>query len=112
MGQPLDLASLESVRQCAQALLEKEEKIDYLINNAGVMLCPDWKTEDNFDMQMGTNHLGHFLLTEMLMPLIQKSAASGHHPRIVIVSSLAHQSARNGINFDDINFVKNFDSME
>lgn len=110
--QQLDLASLKSVRQCAEALLEKEEKIDYLINNAGVMLCPDWKTEDGFDMQMGTNHLGHFLLTELVMPLIKKSAASGHHPRIVIVSSLAHVGARDGIDFDDIHFEKNFSSMK
>merc|ERR1712223_1813447 len=51
----LDLASLKSVRSCAETLLEKEEKIDYLINNAGVMMCPQWKTEDGFDMQMGTN---------------------------------------------------------
>lgn len=82
----LDLASLKSVRECAESLLEKEDKIDFLINNAGVMQCPNWKTEDGFDMQMGTNHFGHFLFTELVMPLIRKSAASGHHPRIVIVS--------------------------
>ena len=77
----LDLASLKSVRKCAETLVEKEDKIDYLINNAGVMVCPDWKTEDGFDMQMGTNHFGHFLFTEMLMPLLRKCAASGEHPR-------------------------------
>ena len=48
---------------------------------SGVMMCPDWKTEDGFDMQMGTNHFGHFAFTELVMPLIRKSAASGHHPR-------------------------------
>lgn len=79
--QELDLASLKSVRNCAKALLEKEEKIDILINNAGVMLCPNWKTEDGFDMQFGTNHLGHFLLTELLLPLLRKSADTGFHPR-------------------------------
>ena len=77
-----DLASLQSVRQCADTILKQEEKIDYLINNAGVMWCPQEKTQDGFDMQLGTNHFGHFLLTELLMPLIRKSAASGHHPRI------------------------------
>ena len=77
----LDLASLASVRECAKNLLEKEEKIDILINNAGVMNCPNWKTEDGFDMQLGTNHLGHFLLTELLMPLMKESVASGFHPR-------------------------------
>jgi len=108
----LDLASLKSVRKCAETLIEKEDKVDYLINNAGVMMCPDWKTEDGFDMQMGTNHFGHFLFTEKVMPLLRKSAASGYHPRIVIVASLAHTFARNGISFDDINYEKNFNSRE
>jgi len=108
----LDLASLKSVRSCAETLLEKEEKIDYLINNAGVMMCPQWKTEDGFDMQMGTNHFGHFLFTELLLPLIKKSASDGFHPRIVILSSLAHRSAKNGISFNDINFEKSFKTVE
>ena len=77
----LDLASLKSVRKCAETLIEKEDKVDYLINNAGVMMCPNWKTEDGFDMQMGTNHFGHFLFTQNVMPLLRKSAASGYHPR-------------------------------
>ena len=77
----LDLASLASVQECAKNLLDSEEKIDILINNAGVMNCPNWKTEDGFDMQLGTNHLGHFLLTELLMPLLKESVASGFRPR-------------------------------
>ena len=77
----LDLASLKSIRQSAEILLEKGNKIDYLINNAGVMMCPQWKTEDGFDMQMGTNHFGHFLFTELVMPLVKKSASEGFHPR-------------------------------
>ena len=97
-----DLASLQSVRKCAETILSQEEKVDYLINNAGVMWCPQEKTQDGFDMQLGTNHFGHFLLTELLMPLIRKSAASGHHPRIVNVSSLGHTFVRNGFCFDDI----------
>jgi len=108
----LDLASLKSIRKCAENLLEKEDKIDYLINNAGVMMCPDWKTEDGFDMQMGTNHFGHFAFTELVMPLIRKSAASGHHPRIVIVSSMGHKIASQGINFDDIHCDNNFNTMK
>lgn len=108
----LDLASLQSVRECAQKLLETEEKIDILVNNAGIMLCPgDWKTEDGFDMQLGTNHLGHFLLTELLMPLLTKSAASGVHPRIVIVSSMGHKFV-NGMNWDDLNWEKSFNSSQ
>jgi NAD(P)-dependent dehydrogenase (short-subunit alcohol dehydrogenase family) len=54
----LDLGSLSSVRQFAKEVYERESRIDILINNAGVMMCPEWKTEDGFEMQFGTNHLG------------------------------------------------------
>ena len=77
----LDLASLKSVRECASHLVDRLDKIDILINNAGVMTCPEWKTEDGFDMQFGTNHLGHFLLTELLLPLLKNSASGGALPR-------------------------------
>ncbi|KAF3854797.1 hypothetical protein F7725_022852, partial [Dissostichus mawsoni] len=83
----LDLASLESVRQLAKDVLDNEERLDVLINNAGIMSCPEWKTEDGFEMQFGVNHLGHFLLTNCLLDLLEKSSPS----RIVNVSSLAHE---------------------
>lgn len=83
----LDLTSLNSVRQCAKTLLNKENRIDLLINNAGVMTCPESKTQDGFETQFGTNHLGHFLLTLLLLPKIVQSAPS----RIVTVSSKAHE---------------------
>lgn len=68
------------------------------------MMCPEhMKTKEGYDLQFGTNHLGHFLLTNILLPKLQKSAASGHNTRIVIVSSLAH-TMTNGIRFDDVNF--------
>jgi len=98
----MDLASLESVRSCAAKLIEEEDKIDLLVNNAGVMMCPETRTQEGFEMQIGTNHLGHFLLTELLTPKLRKSAASGFNARIVIVSSLAHQ--RGTIRFDDLNW--------
>ena len=110
--QQLDLASFKSIRQCAQNLLESEDKIDYLINNAGVMQTPQWQTEDGMERQMGTNHFGHFLFTELVMPLVKKSASSGHHPRIVIVSSLAHDWDPAGINFEDIHNEKNYNSKK
>ena len=69
----LDLASLKSVRECARRLATQLNKIDILINNAGV-ICPESKTEDGFEMQFGTNHLGHFLLTE---PLLKNSSSGG-----------------------------------
>ena len=97
----LDLASLASVRKCAETIQDKYEKIDYLINNAG-LICPQKETEDGLEMMMGTNHFGHFLLTQLLTPLLKKSAESGHRPRIVNVSSLAHKFC-SGITFDDIN---------
>ncbi|KAM4572377.1 retinol dehydrogenase 13-like [Odontesthes bonariensis] len=98
----LDLASLESVRHFAKDILANEQRLDVLINNAGVMSCPQWKTEDGFEMQFGVNHLGHFLLTNCLLDLIKKSAPS----RIVNVSSLAHE--RGQIYFDDINQEKDY----
>ena len=56
----LDLSSLQSVRHFAKELSQLESKVDILINNAGVMACPEWKTEDGFEMQFGTNHLGNY----------------------------------------------------
>ena len=70
----MDLSSLISVKNCAKQLIEKEEKIDYLINNAGIMMCHYEKTEDGFEKQFQTNHLGHFLLNELLMPLVKKAS--------------------------------------
>lgn len=66
-----DLASLESIRACAREINEHEERIDVLINNAAVMMCAQSKTEDGFELQMGTNHFGHFLLTTLLLDKIK-----------------------------------------
>ncbi|XP_039288387.1 retinol dehydrogenase 13 isoform X6 [Nilaparvata lugens] len=83
----LDLSSLSSVRKCAEQLLKEETNIHLLINNAGVMMCPRQLTEDGYEMQFATNHLGHFLLTLILLPRILNSAPA----RIVNVSSIAHK---------------------
>lgn len=99
----LDLASLQSVRDLAKDIQENEDRLDVLINNAGIMMCPKWQTQDGFEMQFGVNHLGHFLLTNCLLDLLKKSTPS----RIVIVSSLAHQKGH--IHFDDINLDKNYE---
>lgn len=96
----LDLSSLKSVRNCAKTLLEKEAKIDLLVNNAGIMACPEGKTEDGFETQFGTNHLGHFLFTLLLLPKICQSIPA----RIVTVSSMAHD--RGTVDFDDLNWEK------
>ena len=98
----LDLSSLASVRQFSAKILEEEPRIDILINNAGVMMCPYSKTADGFEMQFGTNHLGHFLLTNLLLDRI-KEAPSG---RIINVSSLAYRFGK--INFDDLNSQQSY----
>ncbi|XP_036962394.1 retinol dehydrogenase 12-like [Acanthopagrus latus] len=98
----LDLASLQSVRELAKDVLASEERLDVLINNAGVMSCPKWQTEDGFEMQFGVNHLGHFLLTNCLLDLLKKSTPS----RVVSVSSLAHE--RGQIYFDDLHQDKDY----
>ena len=92
----LDLASLASVVDFAQRM-HARHSLDLLINNAGVMALPRRQTTaDGFEMQFGTNHLGHFALTARLMPLLRR--ASG--PRVVSVSSLAHRTG--SIDFDDL----------
>ncbi|GBP12925.1 Retinol dehydrogenase 14 [Eumeta japonica] len=93
-----DLSSLTSVRECAQQVLDSEPQINILVNNAGVMMCPKSETQDGFEMQFGTNHLGHFLLTLLLLPRIKNSTPA----RIVTVSSKAH--TRNNVKFDDVNY--------
>lgn len=100
----LDLASLESVRAFAKKIQDTETQLDVLVNNAGIMRCPKWKTEEGFEMQFGVNHLGHFLLTNLLLELLKKSAPS----RIVNVSSIVHTKGK--INFDDINMDQKYDS--
>lgn len=102
----LDLASLKSVRRFAQHINEEEEKVHVLINNAGVMRCPFWKTEDGFEMQFGVNHLGHFLLTNLLMAKLQSSSPS----RVVNVSSIAHE--RGKVDFENLNSEKHYQTAE
>lgn len=83
----LDVSSLKSVRSFCSNLIEKYKRIDLLVNNAGIMNAPYGKTEDGFETQFGTNHLGHFLLTLLLLPNIIQSAPA----RIVNVSSALHK---------------------
>ncbi|XP_041963578.1 retinol dehydrogenase 12 [Alosa sapidissima] len=96
----LDLASLYSVRQFSKEFIATEERLDILINNAGVMMCPKWVTEDGYETQLAVNHLGHFLLTNMLIGVLKKSSPS----RVVNVSSIAHKGGK--IDFDDLFFDK------
>ena len=95
--EPLDLASLSSVADFARRFAASNEQLDLLVNNAGVMALPKrQQTEDGFEMQLGTNYLGHYALTAQLLPQLRRAKA----PRIVNLSSLAHRSG--AINFDDL----------
>jgi NAD(P)-dependent dehydrogenase (short-subunit alcohol dehydrogenase family) len=103
----LDLADLTSVAECTAEIKEKYNKIDLLINNAGVMVPPLSKTRQGFELQMGTNHLGHFALTGLLLPLLIGAPAS----RIVSVSSLAAFIGQ--IKLDDLNYAhRRYDKWE
>lgn len=94
----LDLGSLASVQACAGELRRRATHLDLLINNAGLMFTPKATTTDGFELQMGTNHLGHFALTAQLWPLLTAAAA----PRIISLSSIAHYFGR--LNLADINW--------
>lgn len=101
----LDLADLESVRAFARTFLESNRALHGLVNNAGVMNTPHGRTRDGFETQLGTNHLGHYLLTELLLPALKHASPS----RIVNVSSCYHDLAmgREGrIDFDDLHFER------
>jgi NAD(P)-dependent dehydrogenase (short-subunit alcohol dehydrogenase family) len=94
----LDLASLASVRKCADALVAAGKPFDLVICNAGVMACPQGKTADGFETQIGTNHLGHFLLVNRLASLLAPGS------RVVMLSSAGHRFAN--VDLDDPNFER------
>src|SRR5712672_842429 len=93
-----DLASLKSVRKAADDLLSRGQPFDVIIANAGVMACPQGKTQDGFETQFGTNHLGHFVFVNKLVPLLKSGA------RIVTLSSAGHQIS--DVDIEDPNFER------
>ncbi len=98
----LDLAHLMSVRNFAQQFSMRHQRLDILCNNAGVMALPLRRTEDGFEMQIGTNHLGHFALTGLLIDRIRETSGA----RVVNVSSLFHKYGK--IRFDDLNWQRGY----
>jgi len=103
----LDLANLASVADFATRYAAAHASLDLLINNAGVMALPERQvTSDDFEMQLGTNYLGHYALTALLLPLLRH----GHQPRVVNLSSLAHRSG--AINFGDLQSARSYSSWK
>jgi NAD(P)-dependent dehydrogenase (short-subunit alcohol dehydrogenase family) len=100
----LDVADLDSVRRFATEFLREDKPLDLLINNAGVMAIPERRTTpQGFEMQFGTNHLGHFALTGLLLPALLHKPNS----RVVTVASIAHKGGK--LNFDDLNAERGYD---
>jgi len=102
----LDLADLASVRAFAKDFSSRYDSLDLLLNNAGVMTPPYSKTKDGFELQFGSNHLGHFALTGLLLPLLKRTPNS----RVVTVSSLAHRGS--SILFDNLDGSKGYKAMK
>ncbi|WP_375749767.1 oxidoreductase [Vibrio sp. HN007] len=100
VARELDLTSLTSVKSFADSILKDFDKLDVLINNAGIMACPHAETKDGFEVQMGTNHLSHFALTGRLMPLLKGTPDS----RVVVLGSVGHYFGN--IDLTDINWQK------
>ncbi len=98
VGMSLDLSMLDSVRAFASAFAERYDRLDVLVNNAGVMVPPLGRTAEGFELQFGVNHLGHFALTGLLLPLVRATPGA----RIVNVSSGAHRMGR--MAWDDLNW--------
>lgn len=103
----LDLASLDSVRTFAERFLTDHDRLDVLVNNAGLISDRRVETADGFEQMFGVNHLGHFLLTNLLTERLRESAPS----RVVVVSSLAHRVALGGMRFDDLESRERFRSF-
>jgi NAD(P)-dependent dehydrogenase (short-subunit alcohol dehydrogenase family) len=103
----LDLASLDSVRSAAQSFLATGQRLDLLINNAGIMALPTRRiSRDGFELQLATNHFGHFALTGLLLPALLRPAANTVPSRIVTVSSIAHRGAT--MDFGDLQWVRGY----
>ncbi|GAA6235417.1 retinol dehydrogenase 11-like isoform X2 [Lates japonicus] len=102
VARQLDLADTKSICQFAENIYNTEKALHYLINNAGVAICPYAVTVDGYEMQFGVNHLGHFFLTFLLLDLLKHSAPS----RVINVSSVAHAMGK--IQFDDLSGKKDY----
>lgn len=104
----LDLESLDSVRDCAEEFCSNSKILNIFIANAGVMDCPEGRTQDGFEKQFGTNHLAHFLLFNLLKPTLLASSTKDLNSRAIFLTSAAHRNAE--VNFSNLNLDGVYDS--
>jgi NAD(P)-dependent dehydrogenase (short-subunit alcohol dehydrogenase family) len=104
---PLDLARFDSIRECAQQVLARHDRLDVLVNNAGLMLGDRRQTAEGFEMTFGVNHLGHFLLTQLLLDRLIASAPA----RVVNLSSDAHKGASKGMSWSDLQHTERYSGV-
>ena len=105
---PLDLADLASVRKAAEEVLTRWDRLDVLVNNAGGTWSARQETAQGFEYTFGVNHLGHFYLTNQLLPRLRAAAPS----RVINLTSVGHHAARRGMRFDDLQSEKHYEGME
>jgi len=105
---PLDLSDLASVRKAADDILTRWDRLDVLVNNAGGTWSARQETAQGLELTFGVNHLGHFSLTNLLLPRLKASAAS----RIINVTSVGHHAARRGMRFEDLQSERHYEAME
>jgi NAD(P)-dependent dehydrogenase (short-subunit alcohol dehydrogenase family) len=105
---PLDLASFRSIRSFAADVLDRFDRLDVLVDNAGLIHQRRTETEEGFETTFGVNHLGHFLLTDLLLDRLRTSAPA----RVVVVASNAHKGARRGLDFDDLQGERKYRWMD
>lgn len=106
----IDTSSLASVRKAAAEVLSRTDKLHVLINNAGIMMCPEATSEDGFELQLATNYLGPFLLYKLLEKRLLESATPQWPSRVVNVSSSGHHAS--SVHFDNINLIGEYDTLK
>jgi NAD(P)-dependent dehydrogenase (short-subunit alcohol dehydrogenase family) len=104
----LDLASFQSIRACAAGLLDRYDRLDVLVANAGLVMSKRTETVEGFETTFGVNHLGHFYLTSLLFDRLR----TGDPSRVVVVSSAAHKMVRRGLDFDDLQCTRHYRAFD
>ena len=105
---PLDLAAFESIQACAAGLLDRYDRLDVLVANAGLVMSKRTETVEGFETTFGVNHLGHFYLTSLLFDRLR----TGDPSRVVVVSSAAHKMVRRGLDFDDLQCTRRYRAFD